>query len=42
MIICTNQWKIGRLQSAMMGDMPVKTVQNRQCIDNVSDYDSEH
>ena len=30
------------IQSAMMGDTPVKTVQNRQCIDNVSDYDSEH
>ena len=29
------------IQSAMMGDTPVKTVQNRQCIDNVSDYDSE-
>ena len=29
------------IQSAMMGDTPVKTVQNRQCID-VSDYDSEH
>ena len=26
----------------MMGDTPVKTVQNRQCIDNASDYDSEH
>ena len=26
----------------MMGDTPVKTVQKRQCIDNVSDYDSEH
>ena len=26
----------------MMGDTPVKTVQNRQCIDSVSDYDSEH
>ena len=26
----------------MMGDTPVKTVQNRQCIDNVSDYDREH
>ena len=24
-----------------MGDSPVKTVQNRQCIDNVSDYDRE-
>ena len=30
------------IQSAMMGDTQVKTVQNRQCIDNVSDYDSEH
>ena len=30
------------IQSAMMGDTPVKTVQNRQYIDNVSDYDSEH
>ena len=30
------------IQSPMMGDTPVKTVQNRQCIDNVSDYDSEH
>ena len=30
------------IQSAIMGDTPVKTVQNRQCIDNVSDYDSEH
>ena len=30
------------IQSIMMGDTPVKTVQNRQCIDNVSDYDSEH
>ena len=26
----------------MMGDTPVKTVQNRQCIDNAFDYDSEH
>ena len=26
----------------MMGDTPVKTVKNRQCIDNMSDYDSEH
>ena len=24
------------IQSAMMGDTPVKTVQNRQCIDNVT------
>ena len=30
------------IQSAMMGDTSVKTVQNRQYIDNVSDYDSEH
>ena len=30
------------IQSAMMGDTPVKTVQNRECIDTVSDYDSEH
>ena len=30
------------IQSTMLGDTPVKTVQNRQCIDNVSDYDSEH
>ena len=30
------------IQSAMMDDTPVKTVQNRQYIDNVSDYDSEH
>ena len=30
------------IQSTMMGDIPVKTVQNRQYIDNMSDYDSEH
>ena len=30
------------IQSVMMGDTPVKTVQNRQYIDNVSDYDSKH
>ena len=30
------------IQSAMMGDTPVKTVQNRQCIDNMSNYESEH
>ena len=29
------------IQNAMMGDTPVKTVQNREYIDNVSDYDSE-
>ena len=26
----------------MKGDTPIKTGQNRQCIDNVSDYDREH
>ena len=30
------------IQSTMMGDIPVKTGLNRQCIDNVSDYDREH
>ena len=30
------------IQSAMKGDTPTKTGQNRQCIDNVSDYDREH
>ena len=30
------------IQSTMVSDTPVKRVQNRQCIDNVSDYDSEH
>ena len=30
------------IQSTMMGDTPVKTGQNRQCIDNVSDYNREH
>ena len=30
------------IRSIMMGDTPVKTVQNRQYIDNVPDYDSEH
>ena len=29
------------IQSAMMGDTPVKTGQNRQCIDIVSEYDRE-
>ena len=29
------------IQSAMEGDTPVKTGQNRKCIDNVSDYDRE-
>ena len=30
------------IQSAMEGDTPVKTSHNRQCIDNVRDYDIEH
>ena len=30
------------IQSAMMGDTPVKTVQNRQYIDNMPNYESEH
>ena len=30
------------IQSAMKGDTPTKTGQNRQCIDNVTDYDREH
>ena len=30
------------IQSAMKGDTPVKIGQNRQCIDNISDYDREH
>ena len=30
------------IQRAMMGDTPTRTVQNRQYIDNVSDYDSGH
>ena len=34
--------KPGDIQSAMEGDTPIKTGQNRQCIDNVSDYDREH
>ena len=29
-------------QSAMKVDTPIKTGQNRQCIDNISDYDREH
>ena len=31
-----------QIQSTMKGDTPVKTGQNRQCINNVSDYDREH
>ena len=29
------------IQSAMEGDTPIKTGQNRQCINNISDYDRE-
>ena len=29
------------IQSAMKGDTPIKTGQNRQCIDNITDYDRE-
>ena len=31
----------GQIHSAIMGDTPVKTVNNRQYIDNISAYDSE-
>ena len=31
-----------QIQSAMKGDTPAKTGQNRQCIDNIIDYDREH
>ena len=38
-----NDYKARRhIQSAMKGDTPIKTGQNRQCIDNVNDYDREH
>ena len=30
------------IQSTMEGDTPVKTSHNRQCVDNVRDYDREH
>ena len=30
------------IQSAMEGDTPIKTSHNRQCIDNVRNYDREH
>ena len=30
------------IQSAMKGDTPIKTGQNRQCIDDITDYDREH
>ena len=36
-------YEAGRhIQSAMKGDTPVKTGQNRERIDNISDYDREH
>ena len=30
------------IQGAMKGDTPVKTGQNKQCIDNITDYDKEY
>ena len=30
------------IRSAMKGDTPIKTGQNRQCIDNITDYDRKH
>ena len=30
------------IQSTMEGDTPIKTGQNRQCIDNIRDYDKEY
>ena len=30
-----------QIQNAMKGDTPIKTGQNRQCIDNITDYDRE-
>ena len=30
------------IQSTMDGDTPIKTSQNRKCIDNVRDYDREY
>ena len=30
------------IQSTIKGDTPIKTGQNRQCIDNIMDYDREH
>ena len=34
--------QINDYYEAMKGDTPIKTGQNRQCIDNISDYDREH
>ena len=49
MIICIDRWKQNdeyykaqrQIHSAIMGDTCVKTVHNRQYIDNISAYDSE-
>ena len=30
------------IQSTMKGDTPIKTGKNRQCIDNITDYEREH
>ena len=39
----TDYYEVRRhIQSAMKGDTPIKTGQNRQCIDNITDYDREH
>ena len=38
----TDYYEVRRhIQSAMKGDTPIKTGQNRQCIDNITDYDRE-
>ena len=46
MTICVNQWNYyeawRHIQSSMEGDTPIKTSRNRQCIDNVGDYDREY
>ena len=34
--------KPGDIQSTMEGDTPKKTSQNRQCIDNVRDYNRQY
>ena len=40
--ICDYYGAQRHIQSAMEGDTPTKTSQNRQCIDNVRDYDREY
>ena len=38
----TDYYEVRRnIQSTMKGDTPIKTGQNRQCIDNITDYDRE-